>query len=76
MPSADKGLGVTTRLLKKWPGPQNSNCYKKGIEALVSRWCKAVEVDEDYKLLHQSCIYGLIAPEDGRKHRPKHVELI
>jgi len=50
MPSSDKGLGVTTRLLKKWPGAQNSNWYKKGIEALVSRWCKAVEDDEDYKV--------------------------
>jgi hypothetical protein len=26
--------------------------------------------------LYQSCIYSSIAPEDGRKHRPKHVELI
>jgi hypothetical protein len=27
---------------------QNSNWYTKGIDALVSRWCKAVEVDGEY----------------------------
>lgn len=50
MPSADKGLGVTTRLLKNWPGAQNSNWYKKGIAALVLGRCKAVEDDEDHKV--------------------------
>jgi hypothetical protein len=31
-------------------------------------------VREDFP--YQSYIYSKIAPEDGRKHRPKHVELI
>jgi hypothetical protein len=26
--------------------------------------------------LYQGCIYSYIAPEDGRKHPPKHVELV
>jgi hypothetical protein len=30
MPSVGKGLGVVTRLLKKWLRVQNSRCYKKG----------------------------------------------
>jgi hypothetical protein len=34
--------------VKKWLRVQNSNWYKKGIDALVSRWRKAAEVDGDY----------------------------
>jgi hypothetical protein len=32
----------------KWPRMQDSDWYKTGIHALVSRWRKAVEVDGDY----------------------------
>jgi hypothetical protein len=48
MPSVGKGLGVMTRLLKKWLRVQDLDWYKMGIHALVSRWCKAFEVDGDY----------------------------
>jgi hypothetical protein len=34
--------------MNKWPGVQNSNWYTKGINALVSRWRKAVQFDGDY----------------------------
>jgi hypothetical protein len=34
--------------MKKWLRVQNSNWYKKGINALVPRWQKAVEVDGDF----------------------------
>jgi hypothetical protein len=32
--------------VKKWLRVQHSTFYKKGTEALVSRWFKAVEVEE------------------------------
>jgi histone-lysine N-methyltransferase SETMAR len=32
----------------KWLQVQNSNWYNKGTDVLVSRWCKAVEVDGDH----------------------------
>jgi hypothetical protein len=48
MPCVGKGLGVITSSLKKWLQVQISVCYKKGVDALVSCWCKAVKVDGDY----------------------------
>ena len=36
MPPARKGLGMLTRLLKKWLLVQDSNWYKEGIDALFS----------------------------------------
>ena len=43
-----KRLEVMTMLLKKWGKwmrVQNLKWYEMGTEVLVSRWCKAVEVD-------------------------------
>jgi hypothetical protein len=34
--------------VKKWLRVQISDWYKKGLDALVYRWRKAVEVDGDY----------------------------
>jgi hypothetical protein len=47
MPSMGKALGVMMRLLKKGLQVQNTNWYKKGIDAPASRRHKAVEVDGD-----------------------------
>jgi hypothetical protein len=47
-PSMGKGLGVMKRLLKKCLRVQNSNLSKNSLDALVSRWHTAVEVDEGY----------------------------
>ena len=41
-----KVLGVKTRFLKNWLRAQNSSWFKKGIDALVCRWHKTVEVGE------------------------------
>jgi hypothetical protein len=36
-----------TEKVNKWLRVQNSNWYTKGIDALVSRWRKAVQFDGD-----------------------------
>jgi hypothetical protein len=36
-----------TEEVGKWMRVQNSKWYKRGKEALISRWCKAVGVDGD-----------------------------
>jgi hypothetical protein len=51
MPSVGKKFDSFDEVIgevKKWLRVQNSNRYKKGIDALISRWPKAVEVDGDY----------------------------
>ena len=45
--SVGKVLTAMTRLLQKWLRVQHSNWYKKGTQAIGSRWHKAVEVDGD-----------------------------
>lgn len=48
-PTCGKGLGSddkVTEEVKKWLWIQNSNWYKKRIDALVSRWHKTVELME------------------------------
>jgi hypothetical protein len=47
MPSVGKGLVVMIRLLKKWLWVQNSD-VQEGLDALVSHWFSAVEVNGDY----------------------------
>jgi hypothetical protein len=47
MPSLGKRFEGMTKLLKKWLRVKNSKWYKKGTDALVSRWNKAVEFDGD-----------------------------
>jgi hypothetical protein len=50
MPSTGKGsAGMTDKVTaetKKWLRVQNLNWYKKGMDVLVSCWCKAVEVGD------------------------------
>jgi len=36
------------RALRTWLLEQETNWYKEGMQALVSRWRKAVDVDVDY----------------------------
>jgi hypothetical protein len=48
VPYIRKCLGMMMKSLKKWLQAHNTNRYKKGIDALVSCWHRAVECDEDY----------------------------
>jgi hypothetical protein len=47
MPSHGKGFGSDDEVIeemKKWLRVQDSDWHKTGIHALVSHWCKAIEV--------------------------------
>jgi hypothetical protein len=34
--------------IRTWVGEQETNWYREGMHTLVSRWCKAIDVDGEY----------------------------